>query len=149
MTLSRSWLKFIGFSLIGQSMMGTHTSHHQSFLDTSKIFDGHILDTSARIGIEIYRVTCEFNWSARSSIGQSTRLRIWGLGVQIPPGAPVSSTSCAPLIWSSFQLFPLLFPLRLLSTGFQAAPWDVFAGLNAMSSSLSTAGRLQPGTKWP
>ena len=25
---------------------------------------------------------------ARSSIGQSTRLRIWGLGVQIPPGAP-------------------------------------------------------------
>ena len=26
---------------------------------------------------------------ARSSIGQSTRLRIWGLGVQIPPGAPI------------------------------------------------------------
>jgi hypothetical protein len=32
---------------------------------------------------------------ARSSIGQSTRLRIWGLGVRISPGAPFFSTKSA------------------------------------------------------
>ena len=48
---------------------------------------------------------------ARSSIGQSTRLRIWGLGVQIPPGAPNNSIAYTRPIWSSSQLFPLLFPL--------------------------------------
>jgi hypothetical protein len=42
--------------------------------------------------------------SARSSIGQSTRLRIWGLGVQIPPGAPVFSKLTRHNS-GSFQLF--------------------------------------------